>query len=169
MMRCRASTTPEKMLGECLLEQFEKLEAEELQEVKEIAEMARMTPNLKARDKLKKTPPARMSKIPDPEHIETGDIEGTASGQITPGEAPVISDTYTANMSMEEINLRNVLHELKRWKLDNLEEIYSMLDRYCELQRICKTIPDGNLQESDFRARVAERVGQFQTTRVLME
>ena len=96
-----------------------------------------------------------MTKIPDPEHMETGDIEGPALGQVTP-------DTYTANMSIEEINLRNVLLEPKKWKLDNLDEICSMLDCYCELQRIHKNIPDGNLQESDFRARVAEKVGQFQ-------
>ena len=133
MTRHRASIMPEKMLGECLLEQFEKLEAEELQEVKEIAEMARMTPKLKARGKPKKTLPAKMSKIPDLEHMETGDIEGPASGQITPGEASVISDTYTANMSMEEINLRNVFLEPKKWKLENVDEIYSMLDHYCEL------------------------------------
>ena len=169
MMRCRASIMPEKMLGEHLLEQFEKLEAEELQEAKEIAEMARMTPKPKTRGKPKKTPPAKMSKIPDPKHMETGDIEGPVSGQITPGEASVISDMYTANMSMEEINLRNVLVEPKKWKLDNLDEIYSMLDCYCELQRIHKKIPDGDLQESNFRMRVAERVGQFQMTRVLME
>ena len=159
MTRCRASTTPEKTLGERLLEQFEKLEAQELQKVKEIAEMARLTPKLKARGKPKKTLPAKMSKIPDPEHMETGDIEGPASGQITPGEASVISDMYTVDMSMEEINLRNVLFEPKKWKLNNLDEIYSMLDHYCELQRIRKNIPDGNLQESDFRVRVAERVG----------
>ena len=72
-------------------------------------------------------------------------------------------------MSMEEINLRNMLLEPKKWTLDNLDEIYSMLGHYCELQRIRKKIPDGDLQESDSRARVAERVGQFQTTRVLME
>ena len=157
IMRCRASITPQKMLGERLLEQFEKLEAEKLQEVNEIAEMARMTPKPKARGKPKKTLPAKMSKIPDPEHMETGDIEGPASGQITPGEVSVISDMYTADMSMEEINLRNVLLEQKKWKLNNLDEIYSMLDRYCELRRICKKIPDGDLQESDFRVRVAER------------
>ena len=133
MMRCRASIMLEKTLGEHLLEQFEKLEAEKLQEVKEIAEMARMTPKPKARGKPKKTPPVKMSKLPDPEHMETGDIEGPASGQITPGEASVISDTYTADMSMEEINLRNMLLEPKKWKLDNLDEIYSMLDHYCEL------------------------------------
>ena len=164
--RRRASITLEKTLGERLLEQFEKLEAEELQEVK-IAEMVRMTPKLKARGKLKKTPPAKMSKIPDPEHMETGDVEGPASGQITPGEASVISDTYTADISMEEINLRNVLLEPKKWKLDKLDEVYSMLD--CELQRIQKNIPNGNLQESEFMARVAERVGQFKTTKVLMD
>ena len=157
------------MLGKCLLEQFEKSEAEELQEVKDIAEMARMTPKLKTRGKPKKTPPAKMSNIPDPEHMETGDIEGPASCQISPGEASVISDTYTANISIEEINLRNMLLELKKWKLKNLDDIYSMLDHYCELQKICKNIPDGNLQESDFRARGAERVCQFQMTRVLME
>ena len=140
MTRCRASITPEKTLGERLLEQFVKLEAEELQEVKEIAEMTpkpkargKPTPKPKARGKPKKTPPTRMSKIPDPEHMETGDIEGPASGQITPGEASVISDMYTDDMSMEEINLRNVLLEPKKWKLDNLDEIYSMLDHYCEL------------------------------------
>ena len=133
VMRHRASIMPEKTLGEWLLEQFEKLEAEELQEVKEIAEMARMTPKPKARSKPKKTPPAKMLKILDLEQMETGDIEGPASGQITPGETSVISDTYTVDMSMEEINLRNVLLEPKKWKLDNLDKIYSMLDHYCEL------------------------------------
>ena len=114
VMRHRASVTLEKTLGERLMEQFEKLGTEELQEVKEIAEMVRMTPKLKARSKPKKTPPAKMLKILDPEQMETGDIEGPASGQITPGEASVISDTYTADMSMEEINLRNALLELKK-------------------------------------------------------
>ena len=112
---------PEKTLGERLLEQFVKLEAEELQEAKEIAEMTpkpkargKPTPKPKARGKPKKTPPMRMSKIPDPEHMETGDIEGPASGQITPGEASVISNMYTDDMSMEEINLRNMLLEPKK-------------------------------------------------------
>ena len=72
-------------------------------------------------------------------------------------------------MSMEEINLRNVLLKPKKWKLDKLDEIYMILDCYCELQRIHENIPDGTLQENDFRARVAERVGQFQMTRVLMK
>ena len=94
-----------------------------------------------------------MSKIPDSEHMETGDIEGPTSGQITPGEASVISDMCTVDMSMEEINLRNVLLEPKNSKLDNLDEIYSMLDHYCELQRIRKNIPDGDLQENDFKPR----------------
>ena len=80
VMRCRSSMTLPKMLGEWLLEQFEKLEAEELQEVKDIAEMARMTPKLKTRGKVKKTPPAKVPKILDPEQMETGDIEGPASG-----------------------------------------------------------------------------------------
>ena len=133
VMRHRSSMMPPKTLGERLLEQFEKLEAEELQEVKDIAEMARMTPKPKTRSKAKKTPPAKVPKILDPEQMETGDIEGPASGQITPGEASVISDMYTADMSMEEINLRNVLLELKKWKLDSLDEIYSMIDHYCEL------------------------------------
>ena len=52
---------------------------------------------------------------------------------ITPGEVSVITGAYTVNMSMEEINLRNVLLEPKKWKLKNLDEIYNMLDRYCEL------------------------------------
>ena len=133
VMRCRSSMMLEKTLSERLLEQFEKLEAEELQEAKGIAEMARMTPKLKMRGKPKKTPPAKVPKVLDLEQMETGDIEGPASGQITPGEASVISDMYTADMSMEEINLRNVLLEPKKWKLDSLDEIYSMLDHYCEL------------------------------------
>ena len=133
VMRRRASIMLEKMLGERLLEQFEKVEAEELQEAKEIIEMVRMTPKPKARSKPKKTPPAKISKILDWEQMETGDIEGPASGQITPGEASMISDTYTADMSVGEINLRNTLLEPKKWKLDNLDEVYGMLDHYCEL------------------------------------
>ena len=70
---------------------------------------------------------------------------------------------------MEEINLRYMLLELNKWKLDNLDEVYSMLDHYCELRRIQKNIPNGDLQESEFRARVAESIGQFKTTKVLME
>ena len=100
VMRCRSSMMPPKTLGEHLLEQFEKLEAEELQEVKDIAEMTRMTPKLKSRGKVKKTLPAKVPKILDPEQMETGDIEGPASGQIIPGEASVISDTYIADLSM---------------------------------------------------------------------
>ena len=120
-------------MGEHLLEQLEKLEAEELQKVMEIAEKASITPQPKAKSKQKKTPTARMLSIQDPEYRETGDIEGPTSGQITPGEVSIITDMYTVDISMEEINLRNVLLELKKWKLDNLDEIYSMLDRYCEL------------------------------------
>ena len=53
--------------------------------------------------------------------------------------------------------------------MNSLDKIYSMLDHYCELQRIRKKIPDSDLQESEFRARVAERVGQFKMTRILKE
>ena len=67
-----------------------------------------------------------MLRLLDPEQMVTGDIEGPVSGQITPGETSVISDTYTVNMSMEEVNLRNMLLEPKKWKLDNLDEVYSM-------------------------------------------
>ena len=90
VMRHRSSMMPQKMLSERLLEQFEKLEAEELQEVKDIAKMARMTPKPKTRGKPKKTLPVKVPKVLDPEQMETGDIEGPASGQITPGEASVI-------------------------------------------------------------------------------
>ena len=100
--------------------------------------------------------------------MEMGDIEGPASGQIIPGEASVLSDAYTAKMSMEEVNLRNVLLELKKLKLDSLDNVYGMLDHYCELRRIQKDLPDGDLQETEFRARVAERVGQFKTMKILM-
>ena len=168
MMRRKAgSTMPEKTLGEHLLASFEKLEAEEVEKAKETAAKAKTTPQPKARSKSRKTPP--MSKIQDPEYMETEDIEGPASGQITPGEVSVITDVYTVDMSMEEINLRNVLLEPKKWKLQNLDEIYDMLNCYCELQRIHKDIPDGDIQESEFRARVAERVRQFQTTKALLE
>ena len=125
-----------------------------MQEAKDIAEMARMTPKPKTKGKvMKKTLPAKVPKILDPEQMETGDIEGPASGQITPGEASVISDTYTADMSMEVINLRNMLLEPKKWKLDTLDEIYSMLDHYYEVRRIWKKIPGSDLQESESRAK----------------
>ena len=78
MTRHRASITMKKTLGEHLLEQFEKLEAQELQEVKQIAEMERMTPKPKTRGKPTKTLPVKRSKIADPDHMETGDIEGSA-------------------------------------------------------------------------------------------
>ena len=134
MMRRRASGTMlEKTLGECLLASFEKLEAEEVEKVKEIAAKAKTTLQPKARSKSRETPPMKMTKIQDPEYMETEDIEGPASGQITPGEVSVITDVYMVNMSMEEINLRNVLLELKKWKLDNLDEIYDMLNHHCEL------------------------------------
>ena len=100
---------------------------------KEIAAKAKTTPQLKAKSKSRKTPPMKMLKIQDPEYMETEDIEGPASGQITPGEVSVITDVYTVDMSMEEINLRNVLLEPKKWKLDNLDEIYDMLNHYCKL------------------------------------
>ena len=74
MMRQRVSSTMLEKTGECLLEQLEKLEAEELQKVTEIAEKARITPELKAKSKQKKTPPVRMLSIQDPEYMETRDI-----------------------------------------------------------------------------------------------
>ena len=49
--------------------------------------------------------------------MKMGDIEGPASGQITKGEASVLTDTYTAKMSMEEVNLRDMLLEPKKsWR-----------------------------------------------------
>ena len=66
----------QKMLGERLLEQFEKLEAEELQEVKDIAKMARMTPKLKTRGKPKKTLPAKVPKILDPNRWRLETLKG---------------------------------------------------------------------------------------------
>ena len=163
MMRKKevGSTMPEKTLGEHLLASFEKLEADEVEKAKETAAKAKTTPQPNARSKSRK--------IQDPEYMETEDIEGPASGQITPGEVSVITDAYMVDMSMEEINLRNILLEPKKWKLKNLDEIYDMLDHYCELQRICKDIPDGDIQESEFRARVTERVAQLQTTKALLE
>ena len=167
--RKASSTTPEKTLGEHLLASFEKLEAEEIEKAKEIAAKAKTTPQLKSRSKSRKTPPMKMSKIQDPEYMETEDIEGPASAQITPGEVSVITDVYTVNMSMEEINLRSILFEPKKWKLDNFDEIYDMLNHYCELQSIHRDIPDGDIQESEFRARVAERIRQLQTIKALLE
>ena len=146
MVRRKAgSTTPEKTLGEHLLASFEKLEAEEVEKAKETAAKAKTTPQPKARSKSRKTPLMKMSKIQDPEYMETKDIEGPASGQITPGEVSVITDAYTVDMSMEEINLGNILLEPKKWKLQNLDEIYDMPNCYCELQRIYKDIPDGDI------------------------
>ena len=102
MRRKVGSTMLEKTLGEHLLASFEKLEAEEVEKVKETAAKAKTTPQPKARSKSRKTLPMKMSKIQDPEYMETKDIEGPASGQITPGEVSVITDAYMVDMSMEE-------------------------------------------------------------------
>ena len=50
-----------------------------------------------------------------------------------------------------------------------MDEVYGMLDQYCDLRLRRKNLPDGDLQEMEFRARVAERIGQFKTTKILMD
>ena len=49
-----------------------------------------------------------------------------------------------------------------RWDLHHVRSLLCVA-------KIRKKIPDGDLQESKFRASVAERVGQFKMTRILME
>ena len=71
----------------------------------------------------------------DFEKMDTEELEGPRSGQITPAEKSIFSDQYTVEMSLEEVRLQNKLIEPKEWDLDNLDDMYTSLDRYCELRR----------------------------------
>ena len=67
----------------------------------------------------------------DLERMDTEELKGPSSGQITPAEKSIFSDKYTVEMSLEEVQLWNKLIEPKEWDLDNLDYVYVSLDCYC--------------------------------------
>ena len=70
----------------------------------------------KTQSKVEQTSPRKPG---DLEKMDTEELEGPSSGQITPAEKSIFSDMYTVEMSLEEVQLQNKLIELKEWDLDN--------------------------------------------------
>ena len=177
----------EKMLGEQLLAEFERVEAKlkvkkkaEEETKKESEEKttgeaegeAMKGTQMKGKhhrrthSKVEQTPP-RKSK--DLERMDTEELEGPSSRQVTQAEKSIFSDRYTVEMSLEEVQLRNKLIELKEWDLDNLDDVYVSLDRYCELRRKRKGLDEGYLPEVQFRTMVTLRLGHFQAAKALLD
>ena len=100
--------------------------------------------------------------------MDTEQLEGPSSRQVTPAEKSTFSDRYTVEMSLEEIQLWNKLIEPKVWDLDNLDDVYVSLDRYCELRRKRKGLDEGDLPEAQFRTMVMSRLGHFQVVKALL-
>ena len=101
--------------------------------------------------------------------MDTEELEGPNSGQITPAEKSIFSDKYTVEMSLEEVRLQNKLIEPKEWDLDNLDDVYVSLDHYCELRRQRKGLDECDLPEAQFRTTVAMRLGHFQVVKALLD
>ena len=177
----------EKMLGERLLEEFERVEAEEKakkkaeEEAKKGSEEktteetegeAKKSTQMEAKhhrrtqNKAEQTSPRKPR---DLEKMDTEQLEGPSSGQITPTEKSIFSNKYTVEMSLEEVQLWNKLIELKEWDLDNLDEVYVSLDCYCELRRQRKGLDEGDLPKAQFRTMVASRLGHFQVAKALLD
>ena len=105
----------------------------------------------------------------DLERMDTEELEGPSSRQITPAEKSIFSDKYTVEMSLEEVQLWNKLIEPKEWDLDNLDDVYVSLDHYCELRRQRKGLDESDLPEAQFRTMVALRLGHFQVAKALLD
>ena len=105
----------------------------------------------------------------DLERMDTEELEGPSSRQITPAEKSIFSDRYTVEMSLEEVQLWNKLIEPKEWDLDNLDDVYVSLDHYCELRRQRKGLDEGDLPKAQFRTMVASRLGHFQVAKALLD
>ena len=79
----------------------------------------------RTQSKVEQTSPRKSG---DFEKMDTEELEGPSSGQITPAEKSIFSNKYTVEMSLEEVRLRNKLTEPKEWDLDNLDDMYVSLD-----------------------------------------
>ena len=176
----------EKMLGERLLEEFERVEVKEKvkKEAKEEAKKGSEEKTTKetegeakkstqmerkhhrrTQSKVEQTSPRKPR---DLEKMDMEELQGPNSGQITPAEKSIFSDKYTVEMSSEEVQLWNKLIEPKEWDLDNLDDVYVSLDHYCELRRQRKGLDEGDLPEAQFRTTVAMRLGHFQAAKALL-
>ena len=120
----------------------------------------------RTKSKVEQTPPR---KAEDLEGMDTEELEGRSSGQITPAEKSILCNRYTAEMSLEEVQLWNKLIEPKEWDLDNLDDMYVSLDRYCELRRQRNGLDEGDLPKSQFRTMVTSRLSHFQMAKVLLD
>ena len=120
----------------------------------------------RTKSKVEQTPPRKPE---DLERMDMEELEGPSSRQITPAEKSIFSNRYTVEMSLEEVRLRNKLIELKEWDLDNLDDVYVSLDRYCKLRRQRKGLDEGDLSEAQFRTMVASRLGHFQVAKALLD
>ena len=177
----------EKMLGEQLLAEFEKVEAEEKvkkkakEETKKGSEEKTMEEaereakqgtqmkgkhHRRTKSEAEQTPPRKPG---DLERMDTEEFEGPSSGQVTPAEKSIFSNRYTVEMSLEEVQLQNKVIELKEWDLDNLDDVYVSLDHYCELRRQRKGLDEGDLPKAQFRTMVALRLGHFQAAKALLD
>ena len=121
---------------------------------------------MRTKSKAEQTPPRKPI---HPEKMDTEELEGPSSGQITPAEKSIFSNKYTVEMSLEEIQMWNKLIELKEWDLDNLDDMYVSLDHYCELRRQKKGLDEGDLPKVQFRTMVASRLGHFQVAKALLD
>ena len=162
----------EKTLGERLLVEFERMEAEDKAKKKaeeetkkgseektteEAEREAKKGTQMEGKHHRRTQSKAEQTSPRKPGDLERMDMEelgGPSSGQITPAEKSIFSNKYTVEMSLEEVRLRNKLIELKEWDLDNLDDVYVSLDRYCELRRQRKGLDEGDLTEAQFRTMV---------------
>ena len=177
----------EKKLGERLLVEFERVEAEEKakrkakEEAKEESEEkttkeaegeAKKSTQMEGKhhrrtqSKAEQTSPRKSG---DFEKMDTEELEGPSSGQITPAEKSIFSNKYTVEMSLEEVRLWNKLIEPKAWAIDNLDDVYTSLDHYCELRRQRMGLDEGDLPEAQFRTTVVMRLGHFQVAKALLD
>ena len=157
----------EKTLGERLLAEFERVEAEE--KVKKKAEedtQMKGKHHRRTKSKVEQTPPRKPK---DLERMDMEELEGPSSRQVTPAEKSILSNRYTAEMSLEEVQLPNKLIEPKEWDLDNLDDVYVSLDRYCELRRQRKGLDEGDLPEVQFRTMAMSRLSHFQMAKALLD
>ena len=118
------------------------------------------------KSKAEQTPPRKPK---DLERMDMEELEGPSSGQVTPAEKSIFSDRYTIEMSLEEVQLQNKLIEPKERDLDNLDDVYVSLDRYCKLRRQRKGLDEGDLPEAQFRTTVTLRLSHFQVVKALLD